>query len=425
MSDISNISALYTKYKSFKEGMSKEESWELWLSISGYKELGIYQVNPHTKKMSFRVYDDTASVAIFENLIAFDFGGSNDKGVDPISRIMEVTGFNFQEALVLFMSWLGEDIEIKPPELRYKKNKKSQPDPYKPNYLRRVIKDRKIYSESYENLAKGLFRGVTDKERKYAESVLYIGYIPATEEYVDRIFIPEMNEAGVAYGSYRYNRGAEPKGLLRAASKRVLFGSHMLPKMKKHIIYSEGHSDTVVNIAKRYGCVTTGSSTKKLEDNISLLSGKTVLDFPDLDIAGMKGAMSRHEEILKFNSTVQDSEKITHIIFWWADWFTSEKIYEKISLNKIEKNDEFIDIVDKIVIQNNLAGFKKSDLRIIQEKICKKKSWNFENHDIDNWKVIYKKQAKKMGFDFIDFYESENSKEKQQLIDFLDKHVKF
>jgi len=420
-----DIAKLYEKYKQFKEGMSKEESWELWHSLSGKPELGVCQVNESAKKMSFRVYDDTASVAIFENLIAFDFGGSNDKGVDPVGRIMEVTGFDFKNALITFMSWLGEDIEIKPPEMRFKKDKKSQVNPYKPSYLRRVISDRHLYKEQYEKLAKGLFRSCTEKQKKYAENVLYIGYVPATEEYVDRIFIPEMDEKGIAYGSYKYNRGADPKGLLRRNSKRVLFGSHMLPKYKDYIIYSEGHSDTVVNIAKRFSCITTGSSTKKFDDKLSLLKGKTLLDFPDLDIAGMKGAMSRKMEIEEFNKNASPEDKIKHIIFWWADWITSEKIYQKISNNQTEKQDEFISIKDDIVLSNGLAGISKKMLRKLQFEICKKKNWPFELLDINNWKVVYKKQHKKAGFDFIDLYESEDSEEKEKLLSFLESKVQY
>ena len=185
---IADISSLYNKYKDYKSSLSQEESWELWLSLSGRQELGIYQVDIKSKKISFRVYDDTPSVVIFENLIAFDFGGSNGKGVDPVSRIMEVTNFVFKDALVLFMSWLGEDIEIKPPELRHKKEKKSEAPPYKPAYIRRVISDRHLYKEDYEILAKDLFRGVTKSEQKYAERILHIGYIPATKEWIDRIF---------------------------------------------------------------------------------------------------------------------------------------------------------------------------------------------------------------------------------------------
>jgi len=428
MENQSDISSLYKKYKEFKQGLTKEDSWELWLSLSNKAELRIYQIDQNSKKLSFRVYDDTPSVVVFENLIAFDFGGSSDKGIDPVGRIMEVTDYSFKDALILFMGWLGEDIEVKPPVLRYKAEKKSEIQPYKPAYIRRVISDRHIYKNEYEKLAKGLFRGTTEKEQKYAENILYIGYIPATEEYIDRIFIPEMDENGIPYGSYRYNRGAvKPvaKGLLRSNSKRILYGSHMLPKFKGSIIYSEGHSDTVVNLAKRYGCLTTGASTKKIGDNIGTLAGKKIYDFPDLDIAGMLGAMKRHIEIEDFNKNCLEEQKITHIIFWWADWFVSDKIYNKISLNQVEKQDPFASIVNDIVLSNNLAGISIKMLKKLQLEFCKKRGWDFESLNIEKWKVIYKKQYKNIGFDFIDFYESKKNQEKDKLISFLDSKVKY
>ena len=411
-------------YKELKASYSAEDSWELWSSLSNKPELGIYQVNDNTKKLSFRAYDDTPSVAIYSELNSVDFGG-DCKPVDPVGRIMEVTSMSFMEAVKLFLSWEGQDIgDYVRPKYQHIKEKKSEALPYKPNYIRRAIKDR-ISHKGYKLIYKDLFRGCSDKEIKYAENVLHIGYIPKNEDYIDRIFIPEMDEKGIPYGSYRYNRRAEPKGLIRKNSKRVLYGSHMLPKYKDSIIYCEGHSDTVVSIAKRIGAVTTGSSTKLLGKNISLLKGKTVFDFPDLDIAGMKGAMSRSVEISIFNSTCSEEEKIRHEIFWWSDWIASEKVYDKIINNKIDKADPFSFIAKKIPLKKNHAFFNIDLLEEIQADICKKKKWNLSSLSIRNWRIIFKNTSLKEGFDFVDFHEKEICETKSILLQFLNKKVKY
>jgi len=429
-----NIKELVEKYKSFKQGLSKEDSWDIWLSISGHPELGIAKVDENRKYFSFRVYDDTPSVSVGGGLIAYDFG--DGQRFDPVGRIMEVTSIGFQEAVILFMSWIGENTDIVAKTYVREKEKKSEPAPYKPNYMRRLVSDRNRYKSDYHKLAIGLFRGCSDKERKYAESVLHIGYIKKTEgyiddkeiegEYVDRIFIPEMDIAGIPYGSYRYNRTATPKGLIRKNSRRVLFGSHMIPKYGDTIIVSEGHSDTVVNIAKHYACVTTGSSTKKFLKNIDVLKGKTIFDFPDLDIAGMKGAMSRHVEIDTYNREAEDIDKINHIIFWWADWIKSKKVFEKLNLSHVEKGDDFYDIASLIPTKNGFAAFNKDILFELQKKICEKQKWVLtEELSILNWKVIFKNQAKNQGFDFVDLYEDNDSFEKERLLRMLNTRVKF
>ena len=414
---------LVDRYKSFKDGLSKEDTWDIWISISGRPEVGICQINEKARKFSFRVYDDTPSVSPMNNLNVYDFG--NGERYDPVKRIMDITGTDFINAVAMFMSWIGEDVKLDIQQFKRNKEKKSEPAPYKPSYIRRVISDRKKYQNDYDVLAKGLFRGCTEKEKKYAESVLYIGYIPKSEDYEDRIFIPEMDNDGVPYGSFRYNRNADPKGLLRKYSRRVLFGSHMLPKYRETIVYSEGHSDTVVNIAKRIACITTGSATKKFDGKLEILKGKTLYDFPDLDIAGLKGAMNRIHEIKEFNKGKSTEDKIKHIIFWWSDWIKSKKYFEKIQNNKIEKSDELFLIANKIPLKNGFAAINKDLIEIIQRDICKKNKWNFEDYSIKNWKIIFKNQAKNQGYDFIDFYQDNSSKEKDLLLNLLNRKAKF
>jgi len=427
---MNDIDKMIEQYKNFVLSFSKSDSWDWWVENSKRPELLVYEVSTNMKKLKFRAFDDTPSVAIWEGLRYTDFGGDSESG-DPVTRIMEVTGMNFINAVKTFLSWNDSNIVLERAQWKtVSKDKKSEVAPYKPSYIRNCIINRNKYKKDYDLLKKELFRGSSEEEIRYAESVLHIGYIPKNEEWADRIFLPEMDINGIPYGSYRYNRleGKKPdgtKGYIRKNSKRILYGEHMLPKFKDKIIYSEGHSDTVINISKRFGCVTTGSSTKGIGINISKLKGKTLFDFPDLDFPGLKGAMLRHVEILEWNSKASEEDKIKHTIFWWADWIYSEKIFDKLMENKVEKTDMFYFIKDKIPVKNNRAFFNIDILRVIQKEICRKKSWDFDSLDMKNWKVIFKNQSKPEGYDFADFYLDNNSSEKRKLLSFLNSSVKY
>ena len=421
------------KYKNFKSGLSKEESWEIWHSISGNQELGIKQIDPDNKKLSFRSSDRTPSVSVADRLMAFDFGGSDSKGVDPIDRIIEVTGMPLGKAISLFMSWIGVETVLTATYTDLK-TEKEVAQPYKPAYLRRVLLDKRHYKDAYEKIAGGLFRGVTADERSYVERLLHIGYIPASEEYIDRIFVPERDEEGIPWGAYRYNREAAKykdqngrpisKGLLRGKAKRVLFGIHLLKKFGKHIIYSEGHTDTIANLAKKYSCITTGAATKGFGENIKSLKGRTLLDFTDLDLAGVFGAMSRHAEILNFNKSAAPEDQIKHIVFWWAEWFHSSDYFDKITNGTVERGDDIAPILDWFVLKNGKAGLNIEGIKAYQKILCQKKKWNFSEFSIDNWKIVFKGQSRQKGYDFIDLYEEGDSEEKSKLLQYLDKTAK-
>lgn len=419
---------IVSAYKNFISTFSKEASLEWYKDNMHRPELGVYAEK--RGKFSFRATDDTPSVAIYEGLRWVDFGG-DARSNEPVNRIMEVTGMSFIEAVKTFMSWNGQDIEqysnnsFKPV---LKKEEKKKVAPYKSSYIRMVIQNRIRYKKSYDILKKELFRGCSTKEAKFAERVLHIGYLPKSEEWVDRIFIPEMSIDFVPYGSYRYNRAegkkGGAKGLLRKNSKRVLFPEHLIPKFSKYILYVEGHSDCVINIAKGLSCITTGSSTKKFGDNISKLKGKILYDFPDLDLPGLKGAMSRHMEILEYNQSCASEDKIKHIIFWWADWFRSEKIFDKIKNNDVLKSDLFYGF--KIPVKDNFAYFNLNLLENIQRNICQKQKWEFNDKiSVKNWHVVFKNGYRQEGFDFADLYEEEDSIEKNMLLSFIKERVKF
>lgn len=409
------------KFKEILNSFSMEDSFHWWEKNASRPELMVYKIDTKTKKLSLRAYDDTSSTKIYERLIYVDFGGDGRKN-NPVNRIMDVTGLSFLDAVNTFLSWEGSEVQALPKWER-EKDKKSEPAPYKNSYLRKMILNRKL--PEYSVLAKELFRACDEEQQRYAESVLHIGFQPSDNQYEARIFIPEMDINGIPYGSYRYNRSVvSQKGLLRSNSKRVLFGAHMFPKFGRYRMCLEGHSDVVTNISRRYACFTTGSSTKGFGENLKDLKGNVLYDFPDLDLPGMKGAMLRATEIKAFNLTCFEHEKITHIIFWWADWMRSKKIYQKIIEKKVEKQDPFYVICDRIPLKKEHAFFNKDLLKMIQRQICEKNKWNFEELSIDNWKVIYKDKSLEEGFDWTDFHQ-QPVELKTELLNFLDKKVKY
>ena len=414
-------------YKAFVMSFNREDSLDWWLSNMNRPELQIY--NEVNGKFSFRAFDDTPSVTIYDCLKYVDFGGDSE-AKDPVSRIMEITELSFIPAVEMFLSWNDKNIVSDRIKWERVKDTKSEAAPYKPAYLRNMLINRKRYSNEYNLLRVELFRGCSLSDIKYAENVLHIGYEPKKDQWTDRIFLPEMDISGTAYGSYRYNRseGKTPngrKGLIRKNSKRVLYAEHMIPKFRDSVIYTEGHSDCVINISKRYSAITTGSSTKKFGTNITKLKGKTLYDFPDLDLAGLKGAMTRSVEIEIFNKTVDQHDKINHIIFWWADWIKSTKIFDKLTQNQVSKTDLYYSIQNVIPVKNNAAYLNLNTLVKIQKLICKNKKWDFEKLSILNWHVVFKEQFKVDGYDFADFYTDEQSLESTKLVSFLDSKVKF
>jgi hypothetical protein len=412
---------LVNLFRNVKLGYDKQNSWEWWVANSSRPELNVYQVNEKTKKIALRGDDDTASTAIYQNLGYVDFGGEA-RLKDPVDRIMEVTGLSFLDAVKLFLSWEGYDINeninynIPKPVVYVDKEKKKYKAPYKERFLQERVLDRVKYKKEYEELAKGLFRGCTPEEKRCAEGALYIGFLKSNDPvFPDRIFIPEFDQDEVAWGHYLYNRNAEPKGLLRKDAKRVLFGSHLLKKYPRQILYCEGHSDTIVNIAKGYASVTTGSATKDIKEYLPLLEGRELHDFPDLDIAGAKGAIRRRLDIIEYNLSIPKAERkkrmVHHKIYWWAPVFYSDKLGEKIINNRLSPYDPLYPFVPKI----KLVRVKKSgkvvamiDLELLDKiiiHVLKKNKINIKSYLLpSNWKLISKK-GKKMGYDFVDFHE--------------------
>ena len=400
-------------YKRIKENHSREESFDWWVKNSFRQELGISQVNENTKKLSLRNGEKTPSTVIYDNLSYVDFGGEGVKK-DPISRIMEVTGNTFPEALDMFLSWEGENIsEYKDfrPVKKENNSSKKQRDPYKESFLRTTILNKRKFSQRYLALRHDLFRTCSEEEMSRGEKLFSIGFSPKSEyEKDDRIFIPEFDENKIAWGSYKYNRSIkQAKGLLRKDSKRVLFGSHLIGLYPKDIIFSEGHTDVIVNVSKGLASLTTGSSTKRIEDKISLLKGRTIHDFPDLDLAGLLGATKRAIDINEWNKTCSKEDFIIHKIYWWSEWFLDKRIFQKIQEGNVPKYETYFNYMNRIPLKKGVACFHISLLEQIQRDFIEKQKIELNNNFlISNWTLLSKK-PKIAGYDFIDFHEENKS----------------
>jgi len=408
-------------YKRFKESQNKEDSFRFWEENSGRFELGVSNIDTQRKKLSLRASDNTPSTAIYEGLMAVDFGG-DFKG-DPISRVMETQNMSFPQALKIVVSWIGGDTLLLNKDFTPIQNKEKEvAKPYNELYLRGTRLDTVEYQERYNLLKKDLFRGNCSKEEiKRGENLFQIGFIPKNEYSLeDRIFIPEFDKNSIAWGSYRYNRSSSfNKGLLRKNGKRVLFPANLISHFRKDIILSEGHTDTVVNNAKSLACITTGSSTKRFDSNISELKGKHLHDFPDLDIPGMIGAINRGLEIDKFNSTASIEDRIEHTIYWWAEWLTDKKLANKILNNKLVESDLLFNIKDYLPIKKEHVCINTDMLQIIEDKYFKKRNISLpERLKIKNWTLLSKK-AKKSGYDWIDFHEENHSS--KNYLNFIEK----
>ena len=238
----------------------------------------------------------------------------------------------------------------------------------------------------------GLCRNCSLEEMRRAVKLFNIGldsYENKRGELQYRLFIPEFNQDKIAYGSFRYNRELTPKGLLRKNSKRVLFGAHLIPLFnpKKPIVFTEGHSDCIVNNAKGIASVTSGSSTTKIgQESLELLKGRELHFYPDADEAGVKGVCSKIMEIEAFNASVSDKEQIDYKVFFWAKSFRLGKEITKFS-NK--RKGDYVNSRDFAKLQ--IALFKEAKFHAPERALVK--SW-----------IFFGKEVAKEGYDFIDFH---------------------
>jgi hypothetical protein len=346
--------------------------------------LGVYNVDSRTKKFSIRS-ERTPSAKARPNLSLIDFGGD---GVtkDLVAHLQDELGYSFPDAVKLLADLAGVPVEgnvevkrVAPPTPI--KKKVIYLYPFKDEVLKSYIDNSFKKPSIFKELVGGLCRECSIKEMRKAVKLFQIGLSEFTHKKGEkngqteyRLFIPEKNLKGEALGCFRYNRNLTPKGLLRSGfekdgveyrAKRVLFGSHLIPLFnnEKPIIFTEGHSDCVVNNAKGIASVTSGSATTPIpEEGLEALKGREVHFFYDCDLAGMKGLHKKIAQIKAFNANQNESDKIRYKIFWWAKSFIDKKTKQKVETEALYKalNEKeelsFVYSELKIFSQEEVAG---------------------------------------------------------------------
>ena len=310
------------------------------------------------------------------------------------------TAIDILKNLVGWTSDMDLNVEIYIPDVQAKVIKK----PYNERYISRMQRALAINKNSPKDIVSGLISGLF---RTCSESEIKIGiekFSIGLNEYevedkdtgefekIHRLFITERDISGIPHGSFRYNREITPKGLIRGSSKRVLLGEHLIPNFSKNIpiIFSEGHSDVVVNTAKGLQCLTSGSSTTKIGKSICHLKGFDVHFYPDSDEAGYKGAIMKILEVANFNKTIKKEED--RITFKVKPW----------SLN-IEKyfNDKGIECGGVFSFEDRIRWIHKEFEKGTFENLTVEEAISIS--DPLHWKPVTSAPLKK-GFDFIDFH---------------------
>jgi len=443
---LENIKAKYkTRDQVFEffERQYKIPSRARALGLDGIEDVIDYRY----KKVKVRP-EKSASGQPMPGLEIYDFGGEKHDVISLIEDNNKKLGF--VEAVKLLAKWENEELsELEKREyVPIKKVEEKKVPPYKKFYLDQRIQERNEIGNNqiFNELLKGLFRSCSRDEKIAGVKAFNIG-LTSYEEFISeedekkeliyRLFIPEYNEKGVAFGCYKYNRAIKgKKGLLRKNAQRVLFGSHLLKFYKdksKPIILSEGHSDVVVNVAKYLQCVTNGSSTKSIKEYLPLLKGRTLHIYPDADQAGIKGATMRTIEIETFNKTIQKEEdKIKYKVFLWSSIFIDESVEEfrkcKIKVSSVKKTGNPRKFANrwwmKHFTDETLSPYIDHSIMIKEQKLIFDKQQVFQKETlvptkdqlIENWTILSKEPVKQ-GFDFVDFHEkNKNSKNYENFI---------
>lgn len=416
-----------------------EATFDFFSMNSGRHELGIVFIDTRTKKLDIRG-ENTPSTVCKSNLRYHDFG-TGESG-DVINLIQENTSCSFIEAVEKVLEWEGSSIDIKrtvAPVVKKDNTKKA--NPYTTAYLQKRLEEREDNKERFQTLLSDLCRACSTEDKDAAIKAFNIGMVSYiqkdTNKKVERLFIPEYDEAKTAWSSYSYNREEkECKGLLRRNAKRVLFGSHLVKYFDKTkpIILSEGHSDVIVNIGKYLQCVTNGSSTKSIKEWLPFLKGRELHIYPDMDYPGIKGATCRALEIEEFNKTAKEEDKISYQVFLWSDSFIEETVDEfknlSVPMKSLKGNKGLVKYAKSwwAELFNDSTLTSTIDRKVMakaQMSILKK--MKEQNPDlvincpvlVKKWKILSKEPCKK-GFDFIDFHEK--NKNKPNYEDYISKY---
>ena len=406
---------------------SEQEIFEFWITHPELEVSNVGLRNAHKYAFSLRP-ENTPSVRPNPKTRGFmvtDFGGES-RSITPMARLMEL-GFSKKEALDKLISWINGS-EISTNQEHIQRSAPLVESAEKPAYTQRAIQGYLLnasnYKEAFNELLNGFLRASSDEEKITAQRLLMIGYCPQGQyDPVHRLILLEQDETGKAYGHYKYSRNATPKGILRKNARRVLLGSHLLARFGKDIIINEGHTDFAANISKELAAISSGSSTKRFTgDYLNLLAGKTLHDFPDLDVPGILGATHRAIDIAKWNAkNAGIKAPITHKVYLWSNWFKSSKLAEKIACNGFSASAT--DKLLKLAPVKNGEAFVGLDLleKIQMQAINDERNY-FQNNFpqlpqsafIKNWQLLNKAvkgEVKQEGYDFVDFHLEYSTKE--------------
>jgi len=387
MSKHIDLKGVLTRIKS--KYSSDDSAFEFF--VRNASRLGVLNADSRRRMIDLRG-EKTPSTKVSKYLNYCDFGADGRRH-DVVYLIQEKEGISFPEAVKKLAEWENENIEE---EVDFKPlpiEKKEEVQPYKTIYIQKRKKESLVSSNRslFKSLIEGLCRSCSIEEMRMAVKLFDIGLTHyndrETNEVVYRLFIPEYDYNKTPYGAFKYNRGLEVKGLLRSNSKRVLFGSHLFPLFDplKPIIFTEGHSDCIVNNAKRMASVTSGSSTTKIpEEGLKLLAGRKIHFYPDCDEAGLKGICMKIIQIEEFNATQEEDMQIDYRVFWWSKSYIESKTGKEITMKEL--------------VKKQIDFFKSHDFHAPEQA------------RVRNWKVFPLSKVKQ-GFDFIDFHNEFKDKE--------------
>ena len=389
-------------------------------------------MNISDNAFSLRKEDATASVAVTKELKTNDFGTQDgQKEIDVLifealfkdkPHILEKgkQAKHFPIIVNKLAELDGEDVNQDlsnwvPEEVTEKKTEKAKP--YTEKYILGRIANAKRNSKKFDTIIKGLCRSCSEEEINKAVEIFNIGlvdYFPKVKEgekppknpkKIFRAFIPEYDARDVPYGSFSYNRSiTDKKGLLRTNGKRVLFGENLLKNYNrsKPVIFSEGHSDTVVNVAKGMQCITSGSAGMGIGSNIVELKGLTLHFYPDLDLPGVEGLTKKLLEIEIFNSTAKEEDMIKYQVFYWStDIIINDEV---IDFRLYEKNQGAL-------IKSFMTKDKRPFSTYLKELSPEAKQALWSKIKLSSWKPKSRTPRQK-GYDWIDFHTDNQHHEK-------------
>jgi len=313
----------------------------------------------------------------------------------------------------------------------------------KESYIEYLSKN--FFSPSHHNrameIAKGLFRGASESEIRKAVSLLKIGFRQGKGDYLDTLYIPKPNLDSKFVGAYSFNReyktlkGFATAGFEKKNAPKPAFPSILTPSYtSKVVVWAEGMTDAALLIAKGIQSITEGGAGSSIQqDTFEVLKGKTVLDFPDADLAGLEGAIKRNLQIVEFNKSQNAENQIKHIVFWWAKSFASVSYLEKVIDRKIQKNSSLDFALQEGAKRTKDGKGLKVDLDTLQKvqyRLLEKRGLaKFEDGQyivpsdillVNDFKVVLKKHIVKAGFDFTDMI-NKDSVEKETLLSYLKK----